>query len=160
MIVKIVEKYSSHNWLLVDTYNSILNGFGEKFDDFTPQQLSTIVHAFGSVGLRQEDVLTKSVERIQKLVGDSKRRMGFNKLTVPLFSTFAEVGLTDLPAFETLISDEFNKGAYGEGKTFFDLARQDGSTHDELLAAILKSNLDAKDPRFKQLVIIIQKSVY
>ena len=42
---------------------------------------------------------------------------------MPLFTTFAEVGLTDMEAFKKLISPEFNKEAYGNDKTFFELAK-------------------------------------
>lgn len=35
-LTKILEKYSSHGWLHVGTYNNLLEGIGKKFNEFTP----------------------------------------------------------------------------------------------------------------------------
>jgi hypothetical protein len=56
-IVKILDMYASHGWLIADTYNSIIKALGNRFDSFSFGELANVCQSFGKIGLRHQDVI-------------------------------------------------------------------------------------------------------
>jgi hypothetical protein len=63
-ILKIFDKFTQSNWLIADTYNSLIAAFGKRFDEFSFKELAAFNLGLSRVGLRQQDILTESVKRI------------------------------------------------------------------------------------------------
>jgi len=51
-LIKILEKYSQGHWMLSETYNSIIQGLSQNFNQFTPKELASACQSFATVGLR------------------------------------------------------------------------------------------------------------
>ena len=52
-ITKILEKYASHNWLIADTFNTLITAFGKRFESFSYKELASFNASLGKIGLRQ-----------------------------------------------------------------------------------------------------------
>lgn len=65
-IVKVMEKYAKHGWMIADTYNSLIDAFGKKFDDFSLRELASFTKSLGDVGLRQHDIINESLTKIEQ----------------------------------------------------------------------------------------------
>lgn len=150
-----MEKYTSHNWLLSDTYNTFISVLVEKFDSLTPSELTMVADSFTRVGLQQDDILFSIVDKIEKIYeetsgsGAAARTLSFRTAYLPLLQSFVRVNFTETPAFQKLLSDEFFSKAVTNKVNFFDFAAKESSVNVPLLATILAGNLDQKDPRFK-----------
>lgn len=46
-LIKIVEKYTSHGWMIADTYNSLIAAFGKKFEEFSFKELASFTQSLG-----------------------------------------------------------------------------------------------------------------
>jgi hypothetical protein len=68
-ICKIAEKFTKHNWLIADTYNSLISAFGEKFDEFSFRELASFNLSLSNVGLRQPDIISASIEKLRSTAG-------------------------------------------------------------------------------------------
>eukprot|EP00347_Sterkiella_histriomuscorum_P010629 403375536 len=165
-LTKILDKYTSHGWLIVNVYNNLLNAIGEKYDEFSAAQLISITNSFSRVGLKQEDVLSKNIDRIEEVISkdNNKSRLPFAKSVGQLFENLTHIQAQDLEAFTKLVSDEYVKTVCYGDKSFFDQARSEYLNHENILAGILMARLDEKDEKFKKLaediVEIINKKSY
>jgi hypothetical protein len=126
-LVKILQKYTSHNWMLADTYNNIILNLGNRFDDFAIKELVQICSSLAQIGLRQEDIFSETLKKIESKYGEDnvKHSLGFNTIIVPLFKASADASLTEFPFFQTLISDKFNNDCISGDHTFFEHALAD-----------------------------------
>jgi hypothetical protein len=52
MIIKIMEKYASHHWMIADTYNSLISSFGNRFNSFSNKQVNSFTKSLSEAGLR------------------------------------------------------------------------------------------------------------
>ena len=64
MIVRIMEKFTEHNWMIAATYNALIDAFGKNFDSFSYRELASFTKSLSHVGLRQSDILSESIKRI------------------------------------------------------------------------------------------------
>lgn len=157
--VKILEKYADTHWMMADTYNSLIEGLAKQFELFTPKELASICSSLAKVGLRQDDILNQTVQRVKELATreESHIKSTFNKLIVPLFRAYIDLNLhnEENSEFKKLYDDEYVKEAC-IGKTgFFEQAKKDTVNRTSLLASIIKGNLDKQDPKFKELVRVL-----
>ena len=113
----------------------------------------SITNSFSRVGLKQEDVISKNIDRIEEVIAkDSyKGRLPFPKSVGQLFENLTYIQAQDIEAFTKLISDEYNKTVCFGDKNFFDQARTEYINHENVLAGILMARLDEKDEKFKKL---------
>ena len=59
-----MEKYSNIGWMLADTYNTLINGFGNKFEEFSIREMINFCSSLSKAGLRQEDILSSTIDKI------------------------------------------------------------------------------------------------
>lgn len=165
-IVAITEKYASHNWMLAQTYNSLIEAFGNNFNDFSFRELARFCSALGKVGLRHEEIISESVKRLVTGAGKQETAeegaaskssgeqylVSFNNALLPFFETITHL---DLPQSDELISqltdEKFVKRAVAGNLSFFEQSVRNNADHEEILLSILKGRLDEKDARFKDL---------
>ena len=60
-IIAITEKYAKHNWMLAQTYNSLIEAYGNKFNEFNFRELARFCTAISKVGLRHEEIVSESI---------------------------------------------------------------------------------------------------
>ena len=63
-LVNIMEKFTSHGWMIADTYNSIIEAFGKQFDKCSFRELGSFCSSLGKAGLRQGDIISEIINRI------------------------------------------------------------------------------------------------
>ena len=68
-IVKILEKFANHNWMLAQTYNSLIEAFGTNFNDFSFRELASFSSSLAKVGLRHEEIISESVKKLVSVAG-------------------------------------------------------------------------------------------
>jgi hypothetical protein len=106
MIVKIMEKFTEHNWMLAQTYNSLIDAFGKNFDSFSYRELASFSKSLSKVGLRQSDIISESVKKIVAGAGKAITEEGgekqqnavnymisFNNVILPMFEAITELNL-------------------------------------------------------------------
>ena len=98
-MVKIIQKFTEHNWMISDTYNNIIKGFGQRFDDFTVRELAMFVSSFAKVGLRQNDVIDSCIEQIETKAALKEERdrilSSFHGVIFPVFKAVVDLNLQD-----------------------------------------------------------------
>jgi hypothetical protein len=87
-----MEKYASHGWMIADTYNSLIQAFGKQFDTFSFRELASFTRSLGTVGLRQSDIISEVINRIQTVAGkqeggdtEENYSASFNRVILPIF---------------------------------------------------------------------------
>jgi len=106
MIVKIMEKFTEHNWMLAQTYNSLIDAFGKNFDSFSYRELASFSKSLSKVGLRQSDIISESLKKIVTGAGKAITEEGgekqqnavnymisFNNVILPMFEAITELNL-------------------------------------------------------------------
>lgn len=165
MIVKIMEKFTEHNWMLAQTYNSLIDAFGKNFDSFSYRELASFSKSLSKVGLRQSDIISESVKKIVTGAGKAITEEGgekqqnavnymisFNNVILPMFEAITELNLPQQDELIQQLTDEgFTKRALPGNSSFFEQALRDQADHSALLISILRANLDKNDPKFKDL---------
>jgi hypothetical protein len=53
--------------MLSETYNSLIAALSQMFTHFTPKELCYICHSFSVAGLRQDDIINHSVNKMQEV---------------------------------------------------------------------------------------------
>ena len=165
-IVSIMEKFASHNWMLAQTYNSLIEAFGTNFNDFSFRELASFTTSLAKVGLRHEEIIAESIKKLVTVAGRPESEEGaapaktnnenyqvsFKTVLVPFFKaiTHLDLGKTD-ELIAQIIDEKFVKRAVPGNLSFFEQSLRDQSDHEEILLAILKGRLDEKDSRFKDL---------
>lgn len=171
-IVKIMEKYAKHGWMIADTYNSLIDAFGKKFDEFSFRELASFAKSLGEIGLRQQDIISESLTKIEQTAGKSvpvaegaeaapsdapersEYQVPFKQVIVPFLQAIVNLDLANDEGsnlIERLTNDDFVKRSVTGSLGFAEQALRDQADHDVLLAAILKGRLDEKDAKFKDL---------
>lgn len=167
MLVKIMEKYTQHGWMVADTYNSLIVAFGKQFESFSFKELASFCKSIGKAGLRQADILTETINRIQTVAGKFEAEGGeiqdtyyanFNRVFIPIFESIVDLDLannkaegSDQTLLQKAINDEFHKKAIAGNSTFIENALKENVDHQHLLALILKGGLYNDEPVVKEL---------
>lgn len=164
-IVSIMEKFVSHNWMLAQTYNSLIEAFGTNFNDFSFRELASFSTSLAKVGLRHEEIIAESVKKLVTVAGRQESEEGvaatksnenyqvsFKTVLVPFFKAITHLDVSKTDELIAQITEEkFVKRAVPGNLSFFEQSLRDQADHEEILLAILKGRLDEKDPRFKDL---------
>ncbi len=92
--------------MIAQTYNTLIQAFGENFDNFSFRELSSFCHALAKVGLRQGDIISESVKRITSPPAPAKE----GEESAPTYET--QVGLRNvvLPLFEAIVQLNLDEG--------------------------------------------------
>jgi hypothetical protein len=161
-IVAVTKKYASHNWMFAKTYNSLIEAFGKKFNEFSYTELASFTASLSHIGLRQQDIITESIERLinagRKTTEEGEAKVPdnytilFHGTIVPFFEAINHLELENSQELiEKLTNDDFVKRACNQDLNFSELCLKDNSCTEGVLLAILKGNLHEKDPKFKEL---------
>ena len=59
-----MEKYSSHGWMIADTFNTLIEAFGKQFDKCSYREMASFSSSLGKVGLNQGDIISAIIDRI------------------------------------------------------------------------------------------------
>ena len=163
-LIKIMEKYTDHGWMISDTYNAIIKAFGTQFDQYSFREMAAFVGALGKAGLRQLDVIEAVVDELNK-VGTKSEATGeeyatgvsFNKVIVPIFKSLVELdfvgkeGEKGNGVLYKVIDDALVKKIIPGEMGFAEQALRSSTDHAELLHIILKGRLDLESPELKDL---------
>lgn len=121
--MKILDKYSSHHWLLNDTYNTLISAVGERFDNLTPRELASITQSLARVHIRQDDVISQALNKVKELTVNHK--VSFNKIIAPFFTSMADLNLADTESFKMILEEDFIKKSCFGDLSFIDQVKRD-----------------------------------
>jgi hypothetical protein len=93
--------------MLAQTYNSLIEAFGNNFNDFSFRELARFCSALGKVGLRHEEIISESVKRLVTGAGKQETTeegaaskssgeqylVSFNNALLPFFETITHLDL-------------------------------------------------------------------
>ena len=162
-IISIMEKFVSHNWMLAQTYNSLIEAFGTNFNDFSFRELACFSTSLAKVGLRHEEIIAESIKKLVTVAGRQETEEGvaavksnenyqvsFKTVIVPFLKAITHLDLSKTDELIAQLTEEkFVKRAISGNLNFFEQCLRDKADHEEILLAILKGRLDEKDPQFK-----------
>lgn len=127
-LVKVLQKYSESHWMFSETYNSIIQALAANFNSLVPKEISSVCYSFSLAGIRQDDILNQSVERILVLSDPSgeKMRTSFNKVIIPMVQAYTDLNLITAEGslFSKLVSDEYIQATTIGGITLMEQAKR------------------------------------
>ncbi len=165
-IISITEKFASHNWMIAQTYNSLIAAFGNRFNDFSFRELASFCSSLAKVGLRHEEIISESITRLVTGAGkqDASEEgvpatkateqylISFRNVILPFFNAVTSLDTSNSDDLIAKLTDEkFIKRAIAGNLSFFDQCVRTQQDHEQILLSILRGRLDEKDPRFKEL---------
>lgn len=84
---------------MAETYNSLIATLGQKFDSLSYKELASFCKSLGEIGLRQEDILRETIDRIDVLSKPqaeytfSNYLAPFNQVITPIFKAIVNLDL-------------------------------------------------------------------
>jgi len=121
--------------MLAQTYNSLIEAFGNKFNEFSYRELATFCTSLSKVGLRHEEIISESVQRVISAAGKQEAseeettpakssesyQIGFRSVIVPFFLAINHLELTNGDDLIAKLTDEkFIKRAVTGKLSFFE----------------------------------------
>lgn len=113
-----------------------------------PKEIASVCYSFSVAGIRQDDILNQSVDRIQAIAesteNNEKFKTSFNRLIVPMIRAFVDLNLHNAEGslFSKLISDEFIAATTMGGNGLIEQVKRNYTEHGSLLISILRGRLD------------------
>lgn len=118
-IVSIMEKFASHNWMLAQTYNSLIEAFGTNFNDFSFRELASFSASLAKVGLRHEEIIAESIKKLVTVAGRQESEEGvaatksnenyqvsFKRVLIPFLKAITHLDLSKTDELIAQITDE------------------------------------------------------
>jgi len=79
--------------MFTDTYNKLIFDFGSRFETFSARELANFCSSLGRIGLRQEDILSTTIDRIKEFATNENYLANFSLTFVPIFNSAAQLNL-------------------------------------------------------------------
>ncbi|CDW71104.1 UNKNOWN [Stylonychia lemnae] len=150
-LVKILEKYIECDWLLNDSYNSIIKGIGQQFANFTSRELSKIIGYLNQQDIRHDELLNAVFDKVSSQAVGKPDNVSFNSVVIPILKYMTNTDLATGERFEKLVFGDFVKQVLKTDSTFAQKALDERSNHVQVLTSIFESGLDQTHPEIKQL---------
>ena len=129
--------------MLADTYNQLIDAFGDNFDQFNSKEAARVCKSLARAGLKQEDVFDACIKKIEDEAEKFRALYSFSSVFLPIFRGIADLNMQKEDFFNRLTSDEFISKTFYGGKSFKEHVQAlNRSMQEEILYSILVTGLD------------------